>query len=30
MNATEINIFITAICAVANVAILVKIWWKLK
>ena len=30
MNATEINIFVIAICAVANVAILVAILWDLK
>lgn len=30
MNATEINIFITASCAMANTAILVAIWWKLR
>lgn len=30
MNATAINIFVIATCAVANIAILVAIWWDLK
>ena len=30
MNATEINIFVIATCSVANMAILVAIWWDLK
>ena len=30
MNATEINIFVIAICTVANMAILIAIWWNLK
>lgn len=30
MNATVINIFITATCSVANTVILVAIWQKLK
>lgn len=30
MNATEINIFVITTCTVANMAILIAIWWNLK